>query len=96
MKTRKQFVAEFKEKNPIVETSGTGSGTYKYQRYLTGIDLRYGFTSRKAAEMDRAKTANAAYYYYADGERIVVCASCKSSILNRQTHEGRCINCYGK
>jgi len=94
MEREKDFIADFKAKNPILETSGSGTGTYKYQKYLGGIDLRYGFTTRKAAEMDRAKMAKEAYYYYADGERIVECPNCGKEVKNNQTHEGRCVHCY--
>ena len=54
---REQRIKEYKENHPIRETSGSGTGTWKWVRYLDGIDMRYGHETKAGAERARGKAA---------------------------------------
>jgi len=97
MQTQKEFISNFKNQNPIRETSGSGTGTYKWKRYLDGIDLRYGHNSRKSAEMSRARAAGEAWATYAHQNESVPCPKC-GKLEKRQTMEitGECNDCMLK
>ncbi len=97
MKTKKEYVADYKNMNPIVETSGTGTGTYKWHKYLDGIDLRYGFDTRKAAEMARAEAAKEAYQMYEYKQTKVSCPSCgKETTQEILDNMAKCWDCEKK
>lgn len=97
MKTEKEFTVAFKEKNPIVETSGSGTGTYKWQRYLDGIDMRFGYLTRKSAEIARAKSAKEAYLSYQYTEAEISCPKCgKKTTQDIIDRMGKCWDCEKK
>lgn len=79
MKTTKEeakFVTEFKSAHPIRETSGSGTGTFKWVRYLDGIDMRFGHTTKAGAERARGKAAREAWAMHVYNNELVACPRC--------------------
>lgn len=96
MKVEKQFIAEFKEQNAIVETSGSGTGTFKWRKYLDGIDMRYGHNTRRSAEMDRSREAKESYQYYAEKETKATCKCGQETTQEQMGAVGECWECWKK
>jgi hypothetical protein len=66
-KEERKFIAEFKREHPICETSGSGTGTWKWVTYLDGIDMRYGHRTKAEAERARGKAARKAWLIHCFG-----------------------------
>ena len=97
MKTMKEeatFVTEFKTAHPIRETSGTGTGTFKWIRYSDGLDLRFGNATQAAARRERARAARENWVLHCYNNEMVPCPICGKH-ERRITMEigGVCDNC---
>lgn len=49
MKTKQEFIAEYKKNHPITDWQGDMNGRWKYRRIQDCIDLRYGYHKRGSA-----------------------------------------------
>ena len=100
VKTWSRFFAEFKSKNPIRETSGSGTGTYKWRRYLDGIDMRFGHPTLAGAQRALAKRARLEYAIHLSEEQPVICPRCKKSTTAKWVSSydapGMCKECCEK
>jgi hypothetical protein len=97
MKTTKEetkFVSEFKTAHPICETRGRGTGTFKWVRYLDGIDMRFGHATKAGAERARGRAAREAWAMHSHDNEMVPCPRCGKQ-ERRATMEisGECNDC---
>ena len=92
---QRKWIAEFKSANPIVETTcGSGTGIYKWVRYLDGIDMRYGHDTRKGAEVARGAAAMEAWAMHALKNSFIGCPRCHKPGRRYEIDQtGECAEC---
>lgn len=94
MKTQKEYIKDFKDTHPISEWPGDLNGLWKWARVQDCIDLRYGYDSRKAAEMDRAECAKAACGAYLRENEVISCSRCGGETTTEWIEKtGQCLSC---
>jgi hypothetical protein len=96
MTRTQELIRQFKNDNPIHDCLGCTGGRWKWQRYLDGIDLRYGYNSKRMAELARVDAAkkHAAEIIYND--EPVACGCGKMMPRYEYDAIGMCANCLNE
>jgi len=92
--TEAKFLREFKSAHPVYETGGSGTGTWKWVRYLDGIDMRYGHDTKAGAERARGKAAREAWAMHSFENEMIECPRCKKQARRKEIDiTGECNAC---